>query len=40
MRGKEQREGSEAESEVGSRLRDVSTEPDAGLELMSSEIMT
>ena len=28
------------ESEVGSRLRAVSTEPDAGLKLTSCEIMT
>ena len=37
--GKEQREG-DAESEAGSRLWDVSTEPDVGLELMDREIMT
>ena len=30
----------DAESEAGSRLRAVSTEPDAGLELMNCEIMT
>ena len=33
------REG-DTESEAGSRLRAVSTETDAGLELMSCEIMT
>ena len=36
-RGKE-REG-DAESEAGSRLHAVSTEPDAGLKLRSREIM-
>ena len=30
----------ETESEAGSRLRAVSTEPDAGLELRDHEIMT
>ena len=30
----------ETESEVGSRLRAVSTEPNAGLELTNPEIMT
>ena len=30
----------ETESEAGSRLHAVSTEPDAGLELMNHEIMT
>ena len=34
-----QREG-DTESEAGSRLRAVSTEPKAGLELMNREIMT
>ena len=34
-----EREGG-TESEAGSRLRAVSTEPDAGLELTSGEIMT
>ena len=34
-----EREG-DAESEAGSRLRDVSTEPNAGLEPMNCEIMT
>ena len=38
-RGGEEREG-DAESEAGSRLRAVSAEPDAGLELTSHEIMT
>ena len=37
-RGRE-REG-DTESEAGSRLRAVSTEPDAGLGLMDLEIMT
>ena len=30
----------DTESETGSRLRAVSTEPDTGLELMDCEIMT
>ena len=34
-----EREG-DTESETGSRLRAVSTEPDAGLELTDREIMT
>ena len=34
-----EREG-DTESEAGSRLRAVSTEPDAGLELTNGEIMT
>ena len=34
-----EREG-DTESEAGSRLRAVSTEPDAGLELANREIMT
>ena len=39
-RGGAEREG-DAESEAGSRLRAVSTEPDAGLELkLDREIMT
>ena len=38
-RGGAEREG-DTESETGSRLRAVGTEPDAGLELMSCEIMT
>ena len=36
-RGEAEREG-DPESEAGCRLRAVGTEPDAGLELMSSEI--
>ena len=35
----EEREG-DTESEAGSRLQAVSTEPGAGLELMNCEIMT
>ena len=38
-RGMAEREG-DAELEAGSRLQAVSTEPDAGLELMDREIMT
>ena len=38
-RGGTEREG-DTESEAGSRLRAVSTEPDAGLELTNREIMT
>ena len=38
-RGGAEREG-DTESEMGSRLRAVSTEPDAGLELTDHEIMT
>ena len=38
-RGGSEREG-DTESETGSRLWAVSTEPDAGLELMDREIMT
>ena len=34
-----EREG-DTESEAGSRLRAVSTKPDAGLELMNHKIMT
>ena len=37
--GEEQREG-DTESEVGSRLWAVSTEPDMGLKLTNGEIMT
>ena len=37
--GGAEREG-DTESETGSRLWAVSTEPDVGLELTSSEIMT
>ena len=32
--------GGDTESELGSRLRAVSTEPEAGLELTNPEIMT
>ena len=39
IRGGAEREG-DTESETGSRLWAVSTEPDTGLELMDSEIMT
>ena len=38
-RGGAEREG-DTESEAGSRLQAVSTEPDAGLELTDCEIMT
>ena len=38
-RGGANREG-DTESETGSRLRAVSTEPDTGLEPMSCEIVT
>ena len=38
-RGGAEREGA-TECEAGSRLRAVSTEPDAGLELTSCEIVT
>ena len=38
-RGGAEREG-DTEFQAGSRLRAVSTEPDAGLELSSCEIMT
>ena len=38
-RGGAEREG-DTESEAGSRLRAVSTEPDAGLEVTDCEIMT
>ena len=37
-RGGAEREG-DAESEAGSRLRAVSTEPDAGLKLIDREIV-
>ena len=37
--GQREREG-DTESEAGSRLCAVSTEPDAGLKLMDHEIMT
>ena len=38
-KGGAEREG-DTESEVGSRLRAVSTEPDAGLRLTNREIVT
>ena len=38
-RGGAEREG-DTESEAGSRLRAVSTEPDAGLELTNRELTT
>ena len=38
-RGGAEREGG-TESEAGSRLRAVGTEPDVGLELMNREIVT
>ena len=38
-RGGAEREG-DTESEAGSRLRAVSTEPDTGLELMNHKILT
>ena len=37
--GEGQREGGDTESEAGSRLWPVSTEPDVGLEPTNSEIM-
>ena len=37
--GRAEREG-DTESEAGSRLRAVGTEPDAGFELMKCEIVT
>ena len=44
LRGREtqsvSRGGGDTESKAGSRLRAVSTEPDAGLELTDCEIMT
>ena len=39
-RGGAERERVDIESEAGTRLRAVSTEPDAGLELTNGEIMT
>ena len=40
-RGEAERERhTHTESEAGSRLSDVSTEPDAGLELINCEIVT
>ena len=38
-RGGAEKEG-DTESEAGSRLRAISTEPDVGLELTNCEIMT
>ena len=38
-RGRAEREG-DTESEAGSRLRAVSTEPSVGLEFINHEIMT
>ena len=38
--GKGRERGGDTESEAGSRLRAVSTEPDAGLELTNREIRT
>ena len=38
-KGGAEREG-DTESKAGSRLQAISTEPDAGLELMNREIMT
>ena len=40
MRGKSRESESETESEAGSKLWAVSTEPHAGLELENREIMT
>ena len=40
MGGAEREREGDIESETGSRLRAVSTEPDAGLELTDREIMT
>ena len=39
-RGAERDGDTESESKAGSRLRAVSTEPDAGLKLPNREIMT
>ena len=39
-RGGAERRGGDTDSGAGSRLRAVSTEPDAGLELTHREIMT
>ena len=39
-RGTGRERGRDTESKAGSRLQAVSTEPDAGLELTSHEIMT
>ena len=38
--GEGQREGGNTESEAGSRIQAISTEPDMGLELMNCEITT
>ena len=38
--GRAERDNRDTESEAGSRLQAVSTEPDAGLELTNREIMT
>ena len=38
--GRGRESGEDTESEAGSRLRAVSTEPDAGLELTDGEIVT
>ena len=40
MSGGEAETEGDTESEAGSRLRAVSAEPDAGLELVNREIMT
>ena len=40
MNGGGAERGGDTESEAGSRLRAVSTEPDAGLELTNCEIRT
>ena len=40
MNGGGAERGGDTESETGSRLRAVSTEPDMGLELTDHEIMT
>ena len=40
MRGGGAERGGDTESEAGSRLRAISTEPDAGVELTNREIMT
>ena len=40
VRGREREREGDTESEAGSRLRTVSTEPDAGLEPTNCEIMT
>ena len=40
MSGEGAERGGDTESETGSRLRVISTEPNAGLELTNREIMT